>query len=105
VYLTGELKFRAVPDAGLISTPVWVIVGTSEATFVPDGTLTLISVPLITPVAGGSVKLKPLISLESERGVFSPPPGQAPRIKTRVITARSAAILLNPPYRYVRMGG
>jgi hypothetical protein len=95
VYVTGPLKFCAVPGAGLMLAPVWVMAGTSAVRFVPKGTLTLIFVPLIRPVAAGLAKLKPVIALESERGVSSGSVGQAPRAKTRAITAAKTAVLLN----------
>ena len=43
--------------------PVVVKVATSALTFVPKGTVTVILVPLITPIAAGVVKPKAVISL------------------------------------------
>ena len=47
----------------MMDEPVVVKVATSAVTFVPNGTVTAILVPVITPVAAGVVKLKAVISL------------------------------------------
>ena len=46
----------------LTDEPVVVKVATRAVTFVPNGTVTAILVPEITPVAAGVVKLKAVIS-------------------------------------------
>jgi hypothetical protein len=51
--------------------PEWVIAGTREVRLVPWGTVTLMFVPFITPVAAGSVKLKALIVLAELRATVT----------------------------------
>jgi hypothetical protein len=64
VYVTGLVKSCAVPDAGVMLWPVWVIAGVKLVTSVPAGTGTKMFVPLITPVAVGLLKVKAVIALE-----------------------------------------
>ncbi|MHB9294135.1 hypothetical protein Holit_03261 [Hollandina sp. SP2] len=68
VYVTGLLKSCAVSDSGLTLTPAMVIVGVRLVRSVPKGTVTVIFVPSMVPIAGGEAKLKPVIALASRGG-------------------------------------
>ena len=69
MYVTGLVKlFGVVPLTCVVAptrtdAPVVVKLATSAVTFVPNGTVTAILVPVITPTADGLVKLNAVISL------------------------------------------